>query len=264
MIPEGFIFSQSSLQSFLNCPRQFDLTYLRKLAWPAQKYADTEKYQLDLAAGQALHQAIQRFLLGFDALLILERLQSGNDPRLPIWFTNFSSRFGYLKEKTNFIAEVPISIPFEPYWLTAKFDYLCLENGKVAIFDWKTSARKPPKSLLEESLQTKVYLTVACEADLRLSMISPSIRYWEANFPDLELVFQPDEVALQHIANELHELIHVITVEKEFPKTNELVRCVYCKYRSYCNRGGIPGETSSDEAFDITVREGIEDISDES
>jgi len=50
LISEGFTFSQSSLQSYLNCPRQFELRYLQKLAWPGQKYTDAEKYELDLAA----------------------------------------------------------------------------------------------------------------------------------------------------------------------------------------------------------------------
>jgi len=264
MIPEGFVFSQSSLQSFLNCRRQFDLKYLRKLAWPAQKYADAVKYERDLAAGQALHQAIQRYLLGFDARLILERLQTGNDPRLPVWFNNFSSRLGHLKEKADFIAEVPITIPLEPYWLTAKFDYLCLEGCQVAIFDWKTSAKKPRRPQLEESMQTKVYLTVARKAGLGLGTTSPAIRYWEANFPDLELVFQPDEQTLQRFATELRGLVDVITTETEFPKTKVLARCVYCRYRSYCNRGGIPGETSSDEGFEFSVGEETEEITGES
>jgi CRISPR/Cas system-associated exonuclease Cas4 (RecB family) len=264
MIPEGFIFSQSSLQTYLNCPRQFDLSYLKKLAWPAQKYADTEKYELDLAAGQTLHQAIQRYLIGFDESLILEGLQAGMDPRIPIWFNNFRSRLGYLKDKAAFIAEVPVSISFEQYWLTAKFDYLSLENGQASIFDWKTSARKPRKVQLEESMQTKVYLTVAQRSGKGLETTPPKIRYWEANFPDLDFTFAPDEPALNRHAVELKALIREISAQTEFARTKVIGRCVYCKYRSYCNRGAVPGESASDEAFELAVVDGREEVESES
>lgn len=264
MIPEGFVFSQSSLQSFLNCPCQFELMYLTKLAWPAQKYADTENFERDLAAGSALHQAIHRYLLGFDEYLIIKRLQVGSDPRIPIWFDNFRSRFSYLREKSNFIAEIPITIAVEPYWLTAKFDYLFLVDEKATIFDWKTSAKKPNKVQLQDSMQTKVYLTVAHNNHLISGKKLPTIRYWEANFPDLELVFTPDNQSLQRYAQGLENLIKQISMELEFPKTTVIKRCVYCRYRSYCNRGAIPGEAASDEAFDFVIAEGSEKIVSES
>ena len=264
MISEGFTFSQSSLQSYLNCPRQFELRYLQKLAWPAQKYADAEKYELDLAAGQCLHQAIQRYLLGFDEGLILERLQAGKDPRIPIWFSNFRTRLGYLKEKPDFIAEVPVAILFGQYWLTAKFDYLCLENGQTSIYDWKTSAKKPGRTQLQESMQTKVYLTVAHQSGQGSDNETQTIRYWEANFPDLELAFAPDEKALGRYENELKALINEVAAQTEFPMTKSIQRCVYCKYRSYCNRGAIAGESASDEAFEQMVAGEIEEIKSES
>lgn len=250
MIPDGFSFSQSSLQSYLNCHRKFELLYLQKLAWPAQKYADAEKFELDLEAGQSLHQAIQRFLLGFDEGLILERLHAGKDPRIPVWFSNFRKRLGYLKDKTDFIVEIPVSILSGQYWLTAKFDYLCLENGQTLIFDWKTSAKKPGKTLLQESIQTKVYLTVARQAVQELEMPAPSIKYWEANFPDLDLTIAPDEKTLARYAADLKTLIDEIAAQSDFPMTKVPQRCVYCKYRSYCSRGALPGEAAADEAFE--------------
>lgn len=264
MIPDGFAFSQSSLQSYLNCPRQFELRYLLKLAWPAQKYADAEKFELDLAAGACLHQAIQRYLLGFDAGLIFERLQAGKDPRIPIWFNNFRTRLGDLKDKADFIAEVPVSILFEQYWLTAKFDYLCLENGQTTIFDWKTSARKPGRTQLQESMQTKVYLTVAHQSWQGSDTLTPTIRYWEANYPDLELTFAPDEKAFGHYESELKALINEIAAQSEFPLTTAVQRCVYCKYRSYCNRGALPGEAVTDEAFELMLTDELEEIKSES
>lgn len=264
MISEGFVFSQSSLQSYLNCPRQFELRYIQKLAWPAQKYADTEKFDLDLAAGQALHQAIQRYLLGFDPGLLLERLQVGKDPRIPIWFMNFQSRLGYLKENDDFIAEVPVSILFDQYWLTAKFDYLCFEGESTSIFDWKTSARKPSKGQLQNSMQTKVYLTVARQSNRAPATELPTIRYWEANFPDLDLAFVPKESDFERFAVDLKALIHEIALQNNFPMTKAIQRCVYCKYRSYCNRGASPGETSDDEAYEATTIEDLEPILSES
>lgn len=260
MIAEGFSFSQSSLQSYLNCPRQFELRYIKRLTWPAQKYSDAEMYELDLAAGQTLHQAIHRYLLGFDATLIQDRLIAGRDPRIPIWFSNFRSRLGYLKDKPDFIAEIPVSIALGPYWLMAKFDYLYLEDNQPLIFDWKTSSKKPQKAQLQESIQSKVYLTVAHRAGLRKDNKPPTIRYWEANFPDLELCFTQEESGLVRHFDELKRLINEITSATEFLKTKVVTRCVYCKYRSYCNRGVLAGESHEDEAFDFVLTDGNEEI----
>ncbi len=260
MITEGFSFSQSSLQSYLNCPRQFELRYIKKLTWPAQRYADAEKYELDMAAGQTLHQAIHRYLLGFDGTLILDKLQAGRDHRIPIWFNNFRAKLGYLKEKPDFIAEVPVSIALGPYWLTAKFDYLYLENSQPMIFDWKTSSKKPRKAQLQESMQTKVYLTVAHKAGLGMETKLPTIRYWEANFPDLDLTFMQEEVGLDRYRIELKMLINQIIAATEFPRTKVVERCVYCKYRSYCNRGVMAGESDADQGFEFALLEGKEEI----
>jgi len=38
-LPSTFAFSQSSLQSYVNCPRRFWLAYVEELTWPALEVA---------------------------------------------------------------------------------------------------------------------------------------------------------------------------------------------------------------------------------
>ncbi|MEA4811990.1 MAG: PD-(D/E)XK nuclease family protein [Anaerolineaceae bacterium] len=253
MIPSDFIFSQSSLQSYKNCPRLFELLYLKHLAWPAQKYSDAEKYELDLEAGKILHQAICRYLLGFDARNILSNLEAGRDPRLPIWFGNFLGAFPELIEEPALAAEYSLTIPFQNYRLMAKFDCITLKDGGPIIYDWKSSAKKPSLTLLEASMQTKVYLTAASSLGEDRSKTLPLIRYWEANYPQLPLIIQSDENKLSQYRADLAKLIAEIEACEGFALTEQTKRCQYCKYRSYCKRGSNAGSTEDDAAFDLEL-----------
>lgn len=264
MLPNDFVFSQSSLQSYLNCPKQFELLYLKRITWPAQKYADSEIFEIDLAAGQKLHLAIQRYLLGLDEQQIYAQIDSDPDPRISIWFTNFIRHFGYLRQKESFLVENPLTVPLGEFCLTAKYDFLMLENVLTSIFDWKTSAKKPSLPQLAAKIQTKVYLLVAHIAGLFGKDSLPQMRYWEANYPQLDLTISPTLKDLSRFSEEINRLIQKIAVETEFQKTQNLTRCVYCRYRSYCQRGNIPGLAEGDAEFHEAVSDESEQVADES
>jgi hypothetical protein len=64
MLPENFLFSQTSLQDFVDCRRRFYLRYIQQIQWPAvhsEPFLENEKYILE---GSLLHEAIHQFLIG--------------------------------------------------------------------------------------------------------------------------------------------------------------------------------------------------------
>jgi MoaA/NifB/PqqE/SkfB family radical SAM enzyme len=88
--------------------------------------------------------------------------------------------------------------------------------------------------------------------------------YWFANFPaePARFIYKADQYkrdwdALTKIADEITNASRFA-----FPKTDEVSKCSYCPYRSYCNRGIRAGdaadaelETEAEELFDINFEQ---------
>ena len=63
--------------------------------------------------------------------------------------------------------------------------------------------------------------------------------YWFANYPDLPEKFIYDKDKFQADATSLTEMIALIErlEEDDFALTDDIKKCRYCVYRSYCDRG---------------------------
>jgi len=63
-LPLPFVFTQSNLQSFLNCPYQFYLRYVLHFQWPAAQARDLLQFEADRLAGARFHQLVHQLFLG--------------------------------------------------------------------------------------------------------------------------------------------------------------------------------------------------------
>jgi len=74
--------------------------------------------------------------------------------------------------------------------------------------------------------------------------------YWYPEFPDQPHRLHFSEEQLDHQENELLSLLKEIseTPLDGFFFTDEVKKCAFCHYRSYCNRGQNAGE-SDEEPF---------------
>ena len=59
-LPSTFAFSQSSLQSYVNCPRRFWLAYVEQLSWPALEAQPYDELEQQLKLGGQFHQLVER------------------------------------------------------------------------------------------------------------------------------------------------------------------------------------------------------------
>ncbi len=66
-ITEDFLFSQGSLQDYVDCRRRFQLRYLRRVSWPAIQVEPALENERHLQRGAAFHRMIQQHLLGVPA-----------------------------------------------------------------------------------------------------------------------------------------------------------------------------------------------------
>jgi CRISPR/Cas system-associated exonuclease Cas4 (RecB family) len=168
-------------------------------------------------------------------------IHSLNNGILEIIFQDGNKRF----------EELTFSTPLEEFRLIAKYDLLIFRpDGKVIIIDWKTSQKHPKRSWLADRLQSHVYpfvLSRAASAIIGGNQVDPDqieMIYWFTNQPELperfsynESSYHADTEYLSHLSSTISQIS-----ESVFPLTQDVRRCLYCTYRSLCNRGIKPGD----------------------
>ncbi len=254
-LPEGFLFSQSSLQDYVDCQRRFQLRYMLHQAWPAveaEPYLESERL---MDQGAQFHKIIRQHQVGVPKSKITASITG--DPLIEQWWGNYlqALQLGNLKfiaEPGNIrYGEVSHVVPLGEFRLVAKYDLLVIRpDGGLVILDWKTSHTHPRHTWLANRLQTHVYpYVLAGTAMAFLGGKTPDpahieMIYWFANHPE-----QPEHFTYgpsQYLDDEryLTNLVSTIAhkTERVFPLTPQVQRCLYCTYRSLCNRGVSAGD----------------------
>jgi CRISPR/Cas system-associated exonuclease Cas4 (RecB family) len=247
-IIENFQFSQTSLQSYVDCPRKFKLRYLDNLAWPAPPADPLSVHEEQKHIGERFHLLARQYFSGVPSNHLS---QSINNPQLQeSWknFLSFTSTFDY----QTALAEHVLTIPLEKTRLVAKFDLIALSGNQFHIFDWKTSQHLPKREVLDSRLQTIIYPFVFLRAapsffklpHLKASQIN--FTYWFALHPDDFVTYSytddRDAFANRYIHDLEHQIITDIENENLFNKTDDLEKCKFCNYRSHCARGDKAGK----------------------
>lgn len=239
-VPSGFIFSQSSLQDYSDCPKRFSLRYIEKLQWPAvesEPALETERRQQE---GKLFHKMVQQQLLGIPA----DKLrQEAATPNLRRWWENYTAHPLDLSGYTQYI-ELSLSAPIASYFrLTAKYDLVAVhEDGSVLIYDWKTYANRPRDETMIARWQTRVYRAMLILAGMHLNKATPikpehvKMTYWYSDHPTEPACFPYTATQFRRDKDALNRLAGEISTASDFPKTDEEKKCAFCVYRSYCER----------------------------
>jgi len=254
-LPKGFLFSQSNLQDYVDCQRRFQLRYIDRLAWPAVEAEPFLDYERLIDQGLGFHKIVRQHLIGVPESQIEHSL--AGDELMELWWHNYlnSCIHGILEmiDRTGNerFEEITLSIPIEEFRLIAKYDLLILNpKGKLIIIDWKTSQSHPKRTWLAERLQTHVYPFVLANAATAITAGRPvtpdqiEMVYWFANYPEQPELFAYTQSAYADDLIYLGNLISTISqkADKVYPLTPDARRCLYCTFRSLCNRGVKPGE----------------------
>jgi hypothetical protein len=260
-LPPGFVFSQGSLQDYTDCPRRFWLRYVLRLAWPAVQSEPALENERRLQQGQRFHRLAQQYWLGVPA----DRLEAMiHDAELRLWWEPFVRFAQGLRGAGRLYAELGLSAPLGEQRLVAQFDLVAAgEDGRFTIYDWKTSARKPPRDGLKERLQTRVYPYLLRRAGAGLNAGQPippesiEMVYWFPAQPDQPerfaysvRLYEEDQAALVGLAQEIARRAASADAPsaeapEAFPLTTQEKRCAYCVYRSLCERGERAGSVEA-------------------
>jgi CRISPR/Cas system-associated exonuclease Cas4 (RecB family) len=270
--------SQSSLQDYMDCAQRFKLRYLDRLSYPAvetEPALENEKHQQE---GEYFHRLIQQHLIGIPAEQIA---RFANTPNLRRWWENFQSAKDLtgLREilrttpenrgdRSGLYPEATLSAPLGKYRLLAKYDLIALQDGKVTIYDWKTYRKRPRNEWLSARMQTRVYRALLVRAGAYLNQGKPfepeqiEMVYWFADFPD-------DPARLPYTSLQFHrdwdllvKLAEEVASAASYPLTDDRQKCLFCSYRSYCERGIRAGdaeqaeeEMEAEELFDVNFEQ---------
>ena len=259
-LPADFKFSQGSLRDFLACPRRFQLRYIEQMAWPAieaEPYLEREQH---LKRGALFHRLAEQKLKGIpaDALVPLAEANGLGD-----WWRAFLDFEAQLPEGER-LAETTLTARLKEHALLAKYDLLVKgPDGRLNIFDWKTTTVRQPADKLRDDIQTRLYLLLAVEALPDIKPEDVSMTYWFAAFPAQSENIPYTTAQHQRSLSDILELVSQITQApaESFILTPDERQCRFCVYRSYCERGTSAGLStdleddglveSDPEAFDF-------------
>lgn len=259
--------SQSSLQDYVDCAKRFQLRYLERLSYPAVEYEPTLENEKHQQEGAYFHRMIQQYLVGVPAAGISKIANTANLQR---WWENFLSSpdLTGFKNLSGLYPESTLSAPLGTFRIVAKYDLIAIQNNKATIYDWKTYRKRPPNEWLSARMQTRVYLALLAHAGVHLNHGIPfepeqiEMVYWFADFPDEPARFAYTSAQYKRDWDTLVTLADEIQSASSYPLTDDRMKCSYCPYRSYCDRGVRAGdveqaeaETESEELFDVNFEQ---------
>jgi len=261
LLADNFIFSQNSLQNYIDCKRRFFLKEIQQLQWPALESEPTRIQEERKALGAEFHLLCNQYFCGVPETAIRDTI---NSPEVLQWWNAFIC-LG-LKPAPHLQPEKAITIPFLDYRLTVHYDLLISnQDDQYFIYDWKTNLKQPQQTTLGDRMQTIIYplvLQMFCEINNSKNARPEYIKmvYWYPVFPDHPIEFQYDEASYVTQKSNLADLISEILQNKkeDFFLTEKISHCKFCQYRSFCNRGdraGKFGEEMVDFSIDVAFSE---------
>ena len=248
MLPSDFVFSQASLQDFVDCRRRFQNRYLLGIRWPALPAEPPQSMDHLLRLGTAFHRLVQQHQLGIPAERLHAMIQA--DSELGAWWKNYLAQGLHGLPERHF-PEVRLRGSFGGHSIVATFDLLAIDPGHQAVIvDWKTSRHRPSPEHMDRRLQTKVYPALMVQSGAGFNAgqdVNPEMvrmRYWFPEHPNQPIEFQYDQARYERDIDLLEHLVREVveTPEGAFIKTEQIERCRFCVYRSLCDRGESAGE----------------------
>jgi hypothetical protein len=254
----------------MDCARRFKLRYLDRLSYPAAETEPTLENEKHQQEGEYFHRLLQQSMIGIPAEQIAKFANTANLQR---WWENFRNDkdlSGLLEAPPNgsrgLYPEATLSAPLGKHRLLAKYDLIAVGNGNAIIYDWKTYRKRPRNEWLAARMQTRVYRALLVQAGAHLNNGKPfepeqiEMIYWFADFPEDPARFPYTSAQFQRDWDTLLKLSEEVASASSYPLTEDRQKCLFCTYRSYCERGIRAGDIEQAEADAAREAEDLFDV----
>ena len=262
----------------MDCAQRFKLRYLDRLSYPAAETEPTLENEKHQQEGEYFHRLIQQHLIGIPAEQITKFANTANLQR---WWESFQNskdlasllasvrkESGQRGNVSGLYPEATLSAPLGNFRLLAKYDLIAVQDGKATIYDWKTYRKRPRNEWLVGRMQTRIYRALLVQAGAHLNggkRFEPEqieMIYWFGDFPDDPARFPYTAAQFQRDWDTLLKLSEEVATASSYPLTEDRQRCLFCTYRSYCERGIRAGdieqaeaEMEAEELFDVNFEQ---------
>lgn len=248
LLPEGFVFTQASLQDYVDCPRRFQLRYVLGQRWPAVEAEPLFEHERLLRRGERFHRLVERHQLGVPPTHLHTLLQG--DEILREWWERYLS-FSFVHNLSGQrYPELRLTADLAGARVVSALDLLVVQPGRhLYIFDWKTHSPIPRSEWLREHMQTVLYLWLMAAVGPALfgAWVVPeriSMIYWFTAVPDAPARFDYTSERYERDGMRLSSLVAEILAgdaREQWLLAEDERRCRHCIFRSLCARGIVAG-----------------------
>ena len=251
----------------MDCAQRFKLRYLDRLSYPAAETEPTLENEKHQQEGEYFHRLLQQYFIGIPAEQISK---FANTVNLQRWWESFqkSKDLMNIKGMPDLYPEATLSAPLGKHRLLAKYDLIPVKDENAIIYDWKTYRKRPRNEWLSARMQTRVYRALLVQAGAHLNNGKPfepeqiEMIYWFADFPEEPARFSYSSSQFQRDWDTLLKLSEEVATATSYPLTEDRQKCLFCTYRSYCERGIRAGdveqaeaEMEAEELFDVNFEQ---------
>ncbi len=203
---KSFYYSQNSLRIYERCPKMFESVYIDGISG---KGVDPE-LKKSIERGTNFHTLAERYFNGMKDYFYIK------DKQLLEWMGVLSEKY---PQEIDCRSEFEIRQDKDGIRLMAKYDLLVIEDDKLKIVDFKTNKNPYNEEVMEEDIQTKVYMFLLGE---NLKKIFPEMKienitmeYFQLNYPKNKIFIEYNEKKHEKNKKTLKNLIDKIKKSKK-------------------------------------------------
>lgn len=226
------IYSQNSLNTFIQCPYKFFLKYKKSLVWKKDDEDDRAYYD-SLKSGLDFHLICERHFSNLPTGVL-------PDSEFCLWLERVK-RIVSIDSDFRYLPEFEIRYTMDKFILFSKMDLIKVGKNKIEIYDWKTENKELTYEKVKNRLQTTIYLFMVgenvkylCNSEIELSDIS--MNYYQPNLDigPIRINYSKEK----HEENKLYikNILNKISKLEEDKIQRNHNHCKICEFNYYCNK----------------------------
>jgi len=226
----NFLYTQSSLSVFEACPYKFKLRYFQGLYW-----SEDEATRESFARGNEFHLLAERYYRR-----ISQEKSEGTEESLVEDLSRLKETYP-LKDGWKYFPEFDIRYNKEGVRLLGRYDLILVKpQNKIQIIDFKTNKKKLDEKIMEEALQTRIYLFLLWENYNLILENARKIRslemiYYQTEYPKEQIIIKYDEKKHDENRKKIKKIMKEIE-SFSFAKVEKtrVNHCNVCEFRKIC------------------------------